>query len=267
MPSRKPVVLLNMSLAEVPASARVDVLAPVSYADSVSAAGGLPIFLPPSRDLAALRQALALCQAVLFIGGDDYWPEHYGGNPQPATELLLERRDRFDWRFARLVLQRTRLPVLAICGGQQLLCIACGGALVQDIRKEWKPADSAAPLPHSKSERSGDAAFSFRHLVRVAPDSLLRRACMSSGGDTLPTNSFHHQAVRPDRLGRGLRASAWASDGVVEALEPALDSRWARTGRFVLGVQWHPERMADAAPQRRLFRSFVAAARAFGRRP
>jgi putative glutamine amidotransferase len=76
----------------------------------------------------------------------------------------------------------------------------------------------------------------------------------------LMVNSTHHQAVNPERLGRFLRASAWSPDGVIEAIEPSEDSPWTRSGRFVLGVQWHPERMQDDEPQRNIFRALIRAA-------
>ena len=102
----------------------------------------------------------------------------------------------------------------------------------------------------------------YRHLVKAEPGSLAARATRALDG-RLVTNSFHHQAVQPGREGDGLRATAWAEDGVIEAVEPAAGSTLAREGRFVLGVQWHPERMyRDHAEHLALFQSLVAAARA-----
>jgi putative glutamine amidotransferase len=190
-----------------------------------------------------------------FIGGNDYSPAHWNGRAQRAEELMHPRRDRFDLELARRLLFQTSLPVLGICGGQQLLAVACGGALVQDLRTEWKPP----VLPHAVRDRREEQVQTYRHVLRVEPDSLAARATRAVEG-RLVTNSFHHQAVQPGREGDGLRATAWAEDGVIEAVEPALGSPLARANRFVLGVQWHPERMPDDASQRALFEALVQAA-------
>ncbi len=106
----------------------------------------------------------------------------------------------------------------------------------------------------------------YRHLLRLAPQSLAAHATGTPPGEEFAANSFHHQAVHPERVGNGLAASAWSSDGVIEAIEATPGSSWAATGRFVLGVQWHPERLPDEEPHRLLFRSLVRAAVGSGRR-
>ena len=277
-------------------------LAPLCYIDAIEGAGGIPLCVPPFHDHRQIREIIPLLKGFLFIGGADYRPEHYGGHPQAAAELVHPRRDRFDVALARFILEETDLPVLGICGGCQLLTIARGGALVQDIGTEWTAPAGGLPLPHSrqdrekqgpiaeagqmrggrqsvkvgitagkkpaavwdnereaKTDKTKEAPF-FRHPVRFASRSLAARATGTPPGAVLATNSFHHQAIHPDRVGKHLIASAWSADGIIEAIEPAPGSPWAASGRFVLGVQWHPERMQDEAPHRQPFLALVKAA-------
>jgi len=251
----RPLIGLNMNVegALRPPSGRADV--PLPYVDALARAGGVPVAVPPYEDPELLGAVLERLNGFCFIGGDDYSPAHWGGRAQRAEELMHPRRDRFDVALARRVLFQTSLPVLGICGGQQLVAVACGGALVQNLRTEWKPP----VLPHAGRERRGEQVQGYRHLVKAEPGSLAARATRALDG-RLVTNSFHHQAVQPGREGDGLRATAWAEDGVIEAIEPAAGSTLAREGRFVLGVQWHPERMPEDAAQRALFEALVQAA-------
>ena len=205
-------------------------------------------YLPNAFDV------LAFC----LIGGDDYHPDCFGGHPQPAGELMHRRRHEFDLLLAECLLEKSSKPVLGVCGGHQLISLARGGALVQDLASEWQSTHKqASTLQHSGTERKGtpQAGTVYRHIVNVAPDSLLARLV---GGKKVLTNSFHHQGVRPDRIGTGLVASAWAPDGVIEAIEGT------DPGRFILGVQWHPERLAGEAPHKALFDALVKAAKSQG---
>ena len=212
-----------------------------------------------------MGEIVSLLDGILFIGGEDYHPRNYGGHPQPERELMSDRRDRFDMDLAKWVLQNTKLPVLGVCGGHQLIAIAQGGMLVQDIRTEWSMSKGVPSLPHAKAERPEPGAADFRHRVEMKADSLVARVTKPSPEAWLETNSFHHQSILPGKPGRDLIVSAWSSDGVVEAIEPTADSAWSRSGRFVLGVQWHPERSQEEEPHRRIFQALIAAAGAFKR--
>lgn len=257
----RPVIGLNMSLAPLADDDRWEARAPLTYAEAVDCAGGVPLFLPPLEGPFSFHRFHDVLDGVLLIGGADYRPHHYGGHPQPEEELVPERRDRFDLALAKWVLEETDLPVLGVCGGCQLLALARGAGLVQDIGTEWSLPEGAVLLAHAGGQRPPEERHTFRHAVTLMPGSLVAEATRMGAGEILPTNSYHHQAIRPERPGRDFRASARSGDGIVEAIEPVPASPWDRTGRFVLGVQWHPERMLDEAPQRHLFQTLIEAAR------
>lgn len=122
-----------------------------------------------------------------------------------------------------------------------------------------RPAALRGDEKETKTDTGKEAPF-FRHPVRFIPHSLAAHATGTPPGAMLATNSFHHQAIHPDRIGKSLIASAWSADGIIEAIEPAPGSPWAASGRFVLGLQWHPERMQDEAPHRQPFLALVKAA-------
>ena len=209
-----------------------------SYVDAVVRGGGWPVLLAPVDDPDWVRTALSQLDGLVLTGGRDYNPVLYGREPHPATSLLSPRRTRFDLALAGAALD-AGLPTLGICGGIQLLNIARGGTLVQDI-----PAQLQSALDHH-----GQKTGFGRHTVRV--DAGTRLAEIVGAGE-LEVNTSHHQAI--EQLGRGLRVVARAPDGVIEAVEGTGDA-------FLLGVQWHPERLLDRSEQVRLFEAVAEAAR------
>lgn len=219
----------------------------VTYARAVADAGGVPLLLPPIADAGALRRAFELLDGVVFPGGLDVEPGHYGEQAHPTT-LVDAVLDGLELRLAAWAITEER-PTLGLCRGQQLLNVALGGSLIQDLAAEG--------LEHPQSPHHGPRS-ELVHTVEVASDSRLARVL---GTTTLSANSYHHQAVR--RLGRGLRAVAWSSDGVIEGVE-SVEHPW------LLAVQFHPEDLVGFhAPSRRLFDAFVeacAGAKVGGRR-
>jgi gamma-glutamyl-gamma-aminobutyrate hydrolase PuuD len=247
----RPRIGLNMTLTQMGDELRQKALCHLAYIDAVAAAGGVPVLIPPYPDLSMLDEALAGLDGFCFIGGPDYDPAVYGGHEQEAKDLMHPRRNHFDLDLARRILDHDQRPALGICGGHQLFSIARGGALVQDIASEWKSGKQ--PLRHSSDERIGtdQADNRFRHAIKLAPGSRIARVI---GAQSVSANSFHHQAIDPQRIGKGLIATGWSEDGVIEAVEVPGE-------RFVIGVQWHPERQADEKVHASIFSALVNAAK------
>ncbi len=216
----------------------------VTYYDAVHAAGGVPLLLPPIEDPAAIAAMLERVDGLVLTGGDDIDPTHFGEELHPSCKLLSRRRQDFDLALARAALER-RAPVLAICCGMQAVNVVRGGSLIQDI-----PSAVAAPLAHRAVPTGAPAP---EHEVAIEPGTRLREIV---GADRIVANSAHHQSC--GRMGADLRLSARAADRLIEAFEDPDHP-------FLLGVQWHPERIAARAPHGALFRALVAAAAAHGR--
>lgn len=213
-----------------------------TYVDSVVAAGGIPLLLPMVDDPAVNDELARRIDALLVPGGEDVTPARYGAEPSPYLEATAEERDHIELDLLGRLLSAGK-PVLAICRGMQLLNVHLGGTLYQHL-----PAEFPSEVDH----RAGDVAQDIEHLshpLTLAPDSWLARVL---GPDPIPANAHHHQGVKD--LAPGLRATAWTADGLVEGLEDA-------SGRFVVGVQCHPESLHRVEPRwTALFRAYVAEA-------
>jgi len=206
-----------------------------NYADAIIAAGGLPVALP--HDAALAPDYLDQLDALVVTGGAfDVDPVLYGEGERHATVMLKEGRTAAELALTRGALERN-LPVLGICGGQQLLAVALGGTLIQHI-----PDSIADPLEHEQTNPRHEPG----HQVAIVPGTLLHRI---AGASEMRVNSAHHQAVRDP--GPFAVIDALAPDQVIEGIE---DPRY----RFCLGVQWHPEFFIDPG-DRRIFDAFVAA--------
>ena len=190
------------------------------------------------------RALVGLLNGVVLTGGGDVDPVLYGEERHQSVEDAEPGRDEFEIDLARRAVSAD-LPVLAICRGAQVLNVAAGGTLIQDI-----PSSVGSDLAHSISQPPNAIA----HQVTITPGSRLHAAlgAAADGSPSCRVNSRHHQSV--GRLGTGLVATATASDGVVEAIEQP-------EARFCLGIQWHPENFWRTGEFRALFESFVAAAR------
>jgi putative glutamine amidotransferase len=213
-----------------------------AYVDAVAAAGAVPVILPSSIAPEHAGAALDGVDGLLLSGGEDIDPVWYCMDPVPQLGDVDPARDRFE--FALFTTARERgLPVLGICRGLQLVNVAMGGVLWQDL-----PSERPSAVRHDRA----DARDARTHHVDVAAGS---RTAAALAVDALGVNSFHHQGVRT--LAPGLVATAHAPDGLVEAFE-------GTEGGWLLAVQWHPEEMhADPqAPDRGLFTALVGAARA-----
>jgi putative glutamine amidotransferase len=211
------------------------------YEEAVRRVGGDPQVV--SADTHSAADVIARADGLLLAGGGDVDPSLYGETPHPTFDAAEPGRDAFEIELVRRALDAD-LPVLAICRGIQLLNVARGGTLVQDI-----PDQVPNALPHAVREPS----FAIAHEVWMTKDSLLERLMREQvESDTCDVNSRHHQAVKD--VAPGLVVTATAPDGVIEAVEDP-------TKRFCLGVQWHPENFYRTGEFRPLFEGFVDAAR------
>lgn len=235
----KPIIGINLNIIRdsvLQANIRLD------YSLAVQAAGGIPLFMPPMAD-EDLKILLSNMQGLIFTGGLDYSPSLYGEEKTSTVEVLDPIREEFDLRLIKLALQMDKLPILAICAGCQLLNIVLGGTLIQDIETEFP--DSA--IVHGK--KPGCREGLVKHAIKIEPDSILAKL---SEKTQLDISTSHHQAVK--KLGKGLRAVAFADDGIIEGVE--LSDR-----PCVVGVQWHPERNCNNSKE--LFQNFVKQAAQF----
>ena len=219
------------------------VRASVTYAESIWAAGGMPFYVPAVfEDEDWIDTVFDMADGVLFTGGGDVEPSLYGAVPSAPLHDVVAQRDEIEIAVMREAADR-RLPVLGICRGCQVLNVSFGGTLYQDVPSQ-RPSDVSHPEP--TEPRPEDEIV---HQVRLAAGSRLADAYKSQG---VATNSMHHQAV--DKVGDDLVPVAFAPDDLVEGVE-------AREG-WIVGVQWHPERMFHRHPEHLgLFRAFVEAAR------
>jgi putative glutamine amidotransferase len=200
--------------------------------------GGIPVLIPyqPKEQVFRILEGL---DGIMLPGGIDVDPNRYGEQPIVQCGSIDPHWDELDLWAAGFALERN-MPVLAICRGCQVLNVALGGTLIQDI-----PAQIEGPLKH----RQEAPRWYATHDVSVQSASLLGRIW---GTDPKRVNSYHHQAI--GKVGNGLRIVASAPDGIIEAVE-------STEHRFVLGVQWHPELMVDHYPvATRIFEHFVQAA-------
>lgn len=245
--SRPPLIGVTMSITpdgdreETPPQAWLN----NAYLRAVQEAGGVPVLLPSRLDDRSLDALWSRLDGLLLTGGGDVDPARFTAEARhPTVDLVSESRDRLEIEVTERAVHDRR-PLLAICRGIQVLNVALGGSLHQDIA-----AETGSTIAHSQTAPRHQAT----HAVKVMGEGT--RLGETLGRSEVDVNSMHHQAIK--RLGRGLRDVAWAPDGIVEGIELAPD-----TPGFVLGVQWHPEELVAHDPAaRNLFRALVTSAEA-----
>ncbi|MEW6723846.1 MAG: gamma-glutamyl-gamma-aminobutyrate hydrolase family protein [Bacillota bacterium] len=213
---------------------------PHDYIRSVELAGGLPVVLPVTTDAALIEAQLAAVDGLVLTGGPDVNPLLFGEEPIPKMGAISPERDEFDLALARAALER-KMPALAICRGEQVLNLAGGGTIFQDIYAQNRDC-----FKH----RQEAPRWLATHTVEVVPGT--RLASLLGEGKT-SVNTFHHQAVK--ELAPGFVLSASSGDGIIEAYEVAGHP-------FAIGVQWHPESFWRQGNFLCLFRALVEAAQA-----
>jgi glutamate racemase len=216
-----------------------------AYTEAIAAAGGIPLLIPLNLSGPVLRALRESLDGILLAGGVDIAPATYGETPHENLGEVDDERDRAEWELARLALA-DGMPLLGICRGVQVLNVAAGGTLYQDITSQHPDAlDHTFPAADCPLDH-------LAHQVHIAPDSRLATAL---GVTVAAVNSRHHQAVRD--VAPEMAVVARSADGIVEGIE-------LPTHPFAVGVQWHPENLAaDVDGRRGLFEAFVAAARAW----
>lgn len=207
-----------------------------AYIQAIKVCGGLPIVLPLIKSKTIIHEYADLCDGFLFCGGDDITPLLFGREPDYGigpTDITL---DLFQIRLMKTILE-IKKPILAICRGMQILNVACGGTIIQDLNQV-----DFETINHMQTSLSRK---DISHRVFFEPKTKIQRLL----GDFAYTNSFHHQAI--DHLGSGLIVSGTTGDEIIEAIEMPSHP-------FVLGVQWHPESMCDTTPNmKQLFHALI----------
>jgi len=211
-----------------------------TYVDVIIGAGGVPVLIPILQDESALRQLYDLLDGLFLAGGNDLEPKLYGQEPSHHTTDYSARRDSSEVLLATWALADKK-PILGICRGMQLVNALQGGTLYQHIPAELPDAED-----HDSSTKAKDLEH-FAHTLHIDPAS---RLCAILQADHIRTNT-HHQAIKD--LGKGVKATAWAADGIIEAVEMT-------DYPYMIGVESHPESLTRAEPGwKHLFESFVAA--------
>lgn len=238
------------SIDGIPAGLPQSVVMNQRYYHAVTLVGAVPVLVPLlDDDEDTLREIFERVDGILVPGGVDMDPATYGEEPHPLLGNLDPARDRTELMMCRWAVEEKK-PFLGLCRGAQVLNVAQGGTLWQDLAQQ-----GATEMKHDYFPNFGFERDHIAHEITIAKGSRLRHALES---DRIGVNSMHHQGLKT--LGQGLRATAVAPDGLVEAVE--LDDANA----FVVGVQWHPEVFELSDPHsRHLFKEFVDASSAWRR--
>lgn len=206
-----------------------------SYVQAIHAAHGLPIILPLLKSKPVIDEYVSLCDGFLFCGGGDVTPLLFGQEPAQGIGKTDITIDLFQIRLMKKIIE-SKKPLLAICRGMQILNIACGGTVYQDLQNL-----DFEPINHMQTSNSRK---DVSHKVFFEEKSKLAHML----GTFSYTNSFHHQAI--DRLGSNLIATGRTGDDIIEAIEMPSHT-------YVIGVQWHPECMLDSSNMKLLFHALV----------
>ncbi|CAH2212195.1 gamma-glutamyl-gamma-aminobutyrate hydrolase family protein [Tepidibacter aestuarii] len=210
-----------------------------NYIKSVYSAGGIPVLIPLVEDEKVVNNYLKSVNGIILSGGEDVSPLIYGENPMEKVQLICEQRDIFEKELFLEAL-RLNIPVLGICRGLQVMNVALGGTLYQDINTQIENS-----LGHYQKDTPVNNLY---HQVKIDNESILFDIFDE---EKISVNSFHHQSIK--KIGNNLKETAWSVDGVVEGIEHISKD-------FAVGVQWHPEDLATKYPDfLKLFKALVQA--------
>lgn len=217
------------------------------YVDTLVSVGAVPFMIPLLTDPSAMRAIYDQLDGLFLCGGVDVDPANYGASRHRLCGRTDIERDRTELQMTKWAIEEKK-PVFGVCRGVQIINIASGGTLVQDLAAQYE-----GTIKHDYFPAQGRFARDLlTHSVSVDTESRLGSLL---GVRSIKVNSMHHQAI--DQVGNGLYATAWSPDGVVEAVESG-------NGHYLMGVQWHPEELVDSDPRmRRLFHYFIRESRQF----
>lgn len=214
-----------------------------SYIRAIEGSGGIPLLVPYIEDRDTLEDIVAIADGFFFTGGADINPRLYGEEQSAGCGTIKHKRDALEFSIIERVLNSQK-PILAICRGLQLLNVALGGKLYQDI-----PSELCTNISHVQKAPNSSPS----HEVTVIPDTPLYALTVR---DRMTVNSFHHQAIKS--LCTGLKAMALADDGIIEAV-------FSEGNRYIRAYQWHPERLYDVdANNKKIFDDFTVACKSIG---
>lgn len=206
------------------------------YTNSVEEAGGIPLLIPIYKNKEDLLNILNIVDGVLISDGNDINPLEYGEIDCGKCGRIIPERDKQDIDIVKYIVGKTSKPMLCICRGTQILNVALGGSLYQDLESE------KSYCPHMKNNYPMNT---ISHRICIENDSLLFEILNSN---SMGVNSLHHQAIK--NVGENLKPIAKSEDNVIEATE-------LQNSSFVLGLQWHPEKMYDNEEQKKIFKVFI----------
>lgn len=243
--SNKPVIGITtnfLDITDAPFSGHQRIYVNKGYIDAITIAGGIPLLLPVSDNTETTNHLLSLVDGVLLSGGQDVHPSLYNEECHPLLGTTSKERDAFEVHVIDHI-RKNNKPLLGICRGQQIINVAFGGTLYQDLSL-YSPS---LAIKHSQEEPWDQAT----HRIRLVPKSMLHQIFNHS---EVLTNSYHHQAVKD--VAPGFSVAASSEDGIIEALEKNDPSSW------IVSVQWHPELMIyNSSQMLPLFRALISEAR------
>jgi putative glutamine amidotransferase len=244
--AKKPVIGLTSTVMETSTIENKDQIIPTivvyhKFAETVREAGGMPIVIPMT-DPKEAEAYVDLCDGIVFTGGEDISALTYGDQPHPEVKQVNKQRDDFEIELVKIAHKKGR-AILGMCRGYHLINVSFGGSIIQDVKSDFEESINHFQLSSTRTEPT--------HMVSIGEDSLLYEII---GDKDVAVNSFHHQAI--GEVGKGLRVTAKAEDGVIEALELK-----DRNGSFLLGTQWHPEELRhENEKMMNIIKTFVEAA-------
>lgn len=207
-----------------------------AYVKAVENAGGIPVIIPLYNDIKTIIPLLEVLDGIVLSGGADVSSIMYGQRPSGKLKGITPLRDKQEIEIVNHIIKHRRIPVLGICRGMQILNVAYGGSLYQDLESNGFCCHLLNMYPRNHET----------HTVILCGVSILSKIF---GNKEFGVNSFHHQAI--DNIGNGLKVTALSSDNVIEAVEDCQENK------FVVGIQWHPEAMDDDTKQQEIFKVFI----------